>query len=356
MKKIYILKILLFLALFFSSCGSDDSEYKEVSPVVMDLTAVPYPKLSDYKFFVGEMKNLEPAYKVLPYDLNSELFTDYALKKRFVWMPEGTKATYTEDGEVLDLPVGAVLIKNFYYENINPGGGTKIIETRLMIRKESGWVFANYIWNSDKSDALLDMDGSETRVVWDLDGETRNIIYNIPSENDCRWCHALNEQVTPIGIKPQNLNKDFQYNNGSMNQLARWKQEGYLNTVPSSVNSTIDWKEENQPLELRVRSYLDINCAHCHRPGNWEHPSINLQFNETSDPLNLGVCVEPMDFVSGPQTYIVTKQDPFLSLMHFRMNTNTQADRMPAIGRTIIHEEGVQLIEDWINSLDGNCP
>ena len=125
MKKLYLLKILFLLALLLSSCGSDDSEYKEVSPVVMDLTAVPYPKLSDYKFFVGEMKNLEPAYKVLPYDLNSELFTDYALKKRFVWMPEGSKATYTEDGEVLDLPVGAVLIKNFYYENIKPGGGTK---------------------------------------------------------------------------------------------------------------------------------------------------------------------------------------------------------------------------------------
>ena len=356
MKNIYLFCTLLLSSLFLFSCGSDDSEYKEVSPVVMDLAAVPYPKLSDYKFFVGDMKNLEPAYKVLPYDLNSELFTDYALKKRFVWMPEGTKATYTEDGEVLDLPVGAVLIKNFYYDNINPGGYTKIIETRLMIRTETEWIFANYIWDAEQTEANLNMNGGNTRVVWDQDGVTRNINYKIPSGTDCAKCHELNDKVIPIGIKPQNLDKDYAYSNGNKNQLLKWKQEGYLNTVPADINATISWKDESQPLELRVRSYLDINCAHCHRPGNWGHPSINLQFKETSDPLNLGICVEPMDFVSGPQTYIVTKQDPFLSLMHFRMNTADPLEMMPLAGRTIVHEEGVQLIEDWINSLEGTCP
>jgi|GEM_PF-5881313 len=53
MRKIHLFKILLLLALVISSCGADDSEYKEVSPVVMDLSAVPYPKLTDYKFYEG---------------------------------------------------------------------------------------------------------------------------------------------------------------------------------------------------------------------------------------------------------------------------------------------------------------
>src|SRR5688572_11812966 len=155
MKRHYIVITLLLLSSFavFLSCGSDDSgDYKEVSPVVLDLTAVPYPKLSDYKFFVGEMKNLQPAYKVLPYDLINSLFSDYALKKRFVWMPEGAQATYSSDGEILNFPAGAVLIKNFYYNNVLPDNVTKIIETRIMIKKTGGWIFANYKWNDEQTE------------------------------------------------------------------------------------------------------------------------------------------------------------------------------------------------------------
>jgi hypothetical protein len=113
--------------------------------VVCDLSQVPYPKLSDYHFFDGELKNLQPALGVLSYKPASELFSDYALKKRFVWMPNNTKATYVSDREVLNLPVGAALVKVFYYNTVLPGLTTKIIETRVMIRKSSGWIFAEYI-------------------------------------------------------------------------------------------------------------------------------------------------------------------------------------------------------------------
>src|SRR5690606_4869260 len=124
MKKHFIIKICLYISLItaFSSCGKDDSEeYSEIpdpSPVVLDLEAVPYPKLSDYNFFEGNIKNLKPVKGVGPYDLNSTLFTDYAHKKRFVWMPDNVKAQYISDSEVLNFPSGSVLIKNFYYDNV----------------------------------------------------------------------------------------------------------------------------------------------------------------------------------------------------------------------------------------------
>src|SRR5690606_21071090 len=125
MRKLYFLSafiILLATTTIIISCGSDDSDnYTElpvVSPVVLDLAAVPYPKLSDYNFYEGDLKNLEPVYGVLPYDLNSSLFTDYALKKRFVWMPDNTTATYTSDGAIPNFATGTILIKNFYYENV----------------------------------------------------------------------------------------------------------------------------------------------------------------------------------------------------------------------------------------------
>lgn len=359
MKKLYYIKTLFFTALFAAlvSCGSDEgSDYTELPPVSVDLTLVPYAKLSEYKFFQGELKNLVPEEGVLPYGLNSELFTDYADKKRFVWMPKGTTATYNEDGEVLNFPAGAALIKVFYYDHVMPGDVTKIIETRIMIKKQTGWIFANYVWNNEQTEAFLDLEGQSQAIEWNHNGTLTSISYKIPSEIECMECHQLDEIVTPIGPKPQNLNKNFAYTEGLQNQMSKWQEVGYLDSYPQTIASTIDWQDESQPLDMRVRSYLEVNCAHCHRPGNWEHQTLNLQFSETANPVNLGVCVEPSDFVMGQQTHIVAKGNVPFSLMHFRMSSNVQSEMMPKIGRTVVHQEGLQLVEDWINSLEGHCP
>ena len=114
MKKQYFLTLLLLLVFTFQSCSNQDDNYIPISHVEVDLTLVPYPKLSDYHFFEGDLKDLNPALNVLPYEPASALFTDYAHKKRFLWMPVGVKATYDTDNKILIFPVGTVLIKNFY--------------------------------------------------------------------------------------------------------------------------------------------------------------------------------------------------------------------------------------------------
>lgn len=360
MKKHYLAAALLVLSVFtiFLSCDSDDSaEYKEVSPVVMDLTTVPYPKLSDYKFFVGELKNLEPAYKVLPYDLNSSLFTDYALKKRFVWMPEGTKATYTSDGEILNFPVGAALIKNFYYENVLPDNITKIIETRILIKKASGWIFANYKWNDEQTEAFLDMNASTVNVSWMHNGKEKSIAYKIPGNLDCVTCHSSHTVYTPIGTKPQNLFKDFSYTGGAENQLEKWKQEGYLDTYSQNTLATVDWRDTTKSLDLRARSYLDINCAHCHKPGGaCDIMPENFSFTAIANPTALGICVEPHDFVPNGEKYIIEGQNSNNSLMYTKMISIKKEEMMPTIGRTIVDREGSGLIAEWIDTMETPCP
>ncbi|MHA3786746.1 hypothetical protein ACX0HA_00945 [Flavobacterium hauense] len=360
MKKNYIIATLLLLSAFtvFLSCGSDDSgEYREVSPVVMDLTTVPYPKLSDYKFFVGEIKKLEPAYKVLPYDLNSSLFTDYALKKRFVWMPEGTKATYTADGEVLNFPVGAALIKNFYYDNVLPGNVTRIIETRIMIKKTDGWIFANYKWNEEQTEAFLDMNASSLDIKWLQNGEEMNVTYKIPEYLDCARCHSDYTTFTPIGPKPQNLSKNFIYPTGAQNQLAKWKEEGYLESFPENITVTVDWNDTGKSLDLRARSYLDINCAHCHKPGGaCDLMPENFSFTPIANPVSLGVCVEPHDFFIGNEKYIIMAQRSQYSLLYSKVVSTDRLQMMPPVGRTLHHKEGTDLIMQWINDMETSCP
>ena len=116
------------------ACKKDEEE-KPLPPspgqpetgVSFDLNLVPYQNLSQYRFFSGEMKNLDPNSNLLPYDVITPLFSDYAKKTRFVWMPSGTEAEYVSDHQVLNFPDGAVMIKNFYYNNVQPENTKKII-------------------------------------------------------------------------------------------------------------------------------------------------------------------------------------------------------------------------------------
>ena len=382
MKQLYYLRIYLLLSVIttFLSCGTDDENYVFIpdptSPVTVDLSQVPYAKLSDYHFFDGEIKNQNPSLDVLPYEPASSLFTDYAHKKRFVWMPKNTSATFNGDEKVLELPVGAALVKTFYYDNvqnITPAGGTRIIETRIMIRKFSGWIFANYVWNDEQTEAFLDLEGSYTDISWkDENNVIKSTNYRIPNEIQCIVCHKTNQVVDgittsvniPIGIKPQNLNFSKNFGTANANQLTKWMQEGYLQnnfSLPTASNTAIDYNDVSKPISLRARSYVDINCAHCHQTNqHCDYRPMRYAFNETraqNGLTNMGVCVETQDMQDFDESLaqIVNPGNVNRSMMHFRLNTTNEAYRMPLHGRTIIHEEGVQLVEAWINSLS-SCP
>jgi uncharacterized repeat protein (TIGR03806 family) len=352
-KQKYVYYFLFYI--FLSACNSNDNA--EVSPVIFDINQVPYQKLSDYNFFEGDMKDLNPVYGVLPYKLISKLFTDYSSKIRFVWMPENVKAAYTADYELLNFPVGTILIKNFYYDNVLPNLTTKILETRLIIRKTSGWVFATYQWNDEQTEANAITTGVNIPIDWMNDSnEQKHAEFRIPSRQECHTCHKTNEIDIPLGPMPQNINSDYAFADGTKNQLEKWVEVGYLeDTYPSTITTVEDWKDTSQPLQLRVRSYLDINCAHCHNDtGHASHISMRFAFHQNSDE-NLGICVDPSEFLGEGLSHIVSPRRPSRSAMYFRMNTLDETTRMPLIGRSIVHQEGRDLIEQWINSLEQNC-
>lgn len=341
-----------------NSCGTGTVTVNvtPVSPVNFNLDNIPYATLSEYNFFQGTMKDLDPVFGVLQYDLNSPLFTDYAHKKRFVWMPDGTKANYDSDFTPLEFPIGAVLIKNFYYDNVQPTNVTRIIETRLMYLTEEGWEFAKYVWNSEQTEATFTNAGSFTDVEWIESGQTKTVTYRIPSRNECFTCHNKFGTPVPIGPKPQNLNRDIAYAEGNSNQLLKWIDVGYLeNNLPTSIVSTVNWDDDSQDLNLRVRSYLDINCAHCHSDESYcEYRPMRFAYNENGDDTNKGVCVTPDTQIAGT-SHIVVPGNIDASVLRFRINSVEEQDRMPIIGRTLKHTEGVRLIEEWINSLNGEC-
>lgn len=367
MKKYYALTIAFIFAttLIISCSKSDDEIYVEVSPVSVNLATVPYAKLSEYHFFDGDIKDQNPSLDVLPYEPASALFSDYAHKKRFVWMPKGTHATYNGDDNIFEFPVGTALVKTFYYDHVQPSNSTKRVETRLLIRKSNGWQAYTYVWKEDQTDALLESTGNGVAVPvnWtDDDGTNKSVNFRVPSQTECVTCHKINPNHTgeitiPIGPKPQNLNTTFAYSSGTKNQITKWQEVGYLgNDVPalSTIKSTVDWRDTSKSLELRARSYIDINCAHCHRDGG--HCDYTPQrFNFSNTNINsFGVCLTPL-FNVPDNPFVIKAGDANHSELIYRISSTQASEMMPIIGRSLVHQEGVQLMKDWINSLPPSC-
>jgi uncharacterized repeat protein (TIGR03806 family) len=312
-------------------------------------------KLSDYGFFEGRLADLKPAQGVLPYTLNSPLFSNYAEKLRFVKLPEGAQVVYN-DTVVFDFPRGTVLIKNFYYpaDFRKPEKGKKVLETRLLVHEPEGWQAYPYIWNDEQTEAYYDPAG-ETKTVSYINASGKKVTtpYVIPNKNQCKGCHIRNEKLVPVGPSARQLNGDLSYNGRSENQLQHWSSLGILRQMPSfsAIPKLAMWDDpESGDLNARARAYLDVNCAHCHsRQGPASTSGLFLDIDE-NDPAHLGVNKAPVAAGRGAGDLLVDIKpgEPHNSIMIFRMRTNDPAIAMPEIGREQIHKEGVALIEEWI--------
>lgn len=352
MKKTIVLLSLIgcFILLFFNQCKIGNKA------VAMDVAAKPFEKLSDYHFFKGVLKNLEPNDRVLPYDVITALFTDYAHKARFVWMPEGATAKYVKD-EVLDFPVGTVLIKNFFYEidEQNAQKGRRIIETRLLVKRKDKWDALAYVWNDEQTEATLNIVGDSKKVDYtNAKGKAVHIDYTVLNKNECKNCHNLNNVLMPIGPKVRYLNKDYLFADGLKNQLEKWASIGYLTGYNATANATNKIADAFNPMsgttEHRAKSYLEINCAHCHRrEGSANNSGLFLLLSE-QNPESWGIMKSPVaaGAASGDNLYDVVPGKPDESILVYRITENDPEVRMPELGRSVTHVEGVELVRQWI--------
>ncbi len=351
---------LLILCLHYSCSDSNSVKTQDVKEVAISLAGVGLEKLTDYGFFKGDLADLLPSAGVIPYDLNTPLFSDYAHKARFVKLPAGQKASYNMHS-AFDFPVGTVLIKNFLYPNDfrDETKGRKILETRLLIHEEKGWKALPYIWNEEQTEAYLEVAGGRKDISWvHYDGSTKTLNYSIPNINQCKGCHIKGSQMTPIGPSARQLNKNFRYADGITNQLVRWRDAGILEGLPANISEcpkVPDWENPAEgSLEERARAYLDINCAHCHSPlGPGNTSGLLLDIHQT-DPASLGVYKAPIAAGrgSGGFLYDIVPGKPNESITVFRMKSTDPGVMMPELGRKLVHEEGVKLIADWITVIN----
>lgn len=337
-------------------------------------------KLSEYQLFSNTCDPTQShSDRSLPYDLSAALFTDYASKYRFIFIPEGKTVTYNEK-EAFDFPLGTVITKTFAMPADTSERGLeneKLIETRLLINQESGWIARTYIWNDAGTEAFLGKVGANVGVESLKHGnQDLSFTYKVPTQSQCLTCHQLKTYdndgaelgvvFKPLGPKARFLNSDYDYGQGPKNQLTKWFEEGLLIGLPdiSTVQKAApfsddmvpnDYNGSQQLLTDTAKSWLDINCGHCHRKeGQASNTAFRADFNikwEGNERFH-GACEDPVSGHQPDSTKIIVPGNADVSLLYNRMHTTQKGQIMPSLGRAIIHEEGSALIKEWINSLN----
>ena len=210
------------------------------SEVNFDLSQPMPQNLSELSLFSLDEGNIQYSRRVIPYALSAPLFSDYALKERAIYVPDGVRAE-AEGSGVLSFPVGTIIIKSFVYpkDMRTPDAERTFIETRLLVRYASGWKPFPFVWNEEQTEAVLQVEGDVRDIEFiGADGEPKEATYLIPQKNQCFECHEMKDEAgrrynTPIGPRPRYLNRTIEWQGASVHQLDLLVSSGLLQSRPT---------------------------------------------------------------------------------------------------------------------------
>jgi uncharacterized repeat protein (TIGR03806 family) len=277
----------------------------------------------------------QPLPAMIPFDVRVPFWSDGAVKRRFLALPEGQNMRFLPDGSLF-LPVGTVLSKDFYLAD-------RLVETRLMMKyREGQWTGASYVWDPDGRDAQLVADDQLlTATVGGVD-------WHYPTRRSCLDCHNSDRG---LGLEAAQLDlvRLYPESGRTANQLVTWRRMGVLEgPIPPGPRLPSEMDEES--LEARARAYLHVNCAVCHTRNGPTPVDMDLRFSTPAPDMR--VCeVLPKEGDFGiPDARRIHPGTPQLSIISRRMHL-TGPGRMPPLGPQLVDEEGVELIDAWIASL-----
>jgi uncharacterized repeat protein (TIGR03806 family) len=318
------------------------------------------PKLLSQTGAFRNVINLEPDEFLVPYDLNVPFWSDGADKKRWACVPPGEVIHFVPTGE-WSFPPGTIFVKHFELatNETNPAE-LRRLETRLLVCDDSGGVYGvTYHWRPDNSDAdLLETNLTEEITIKTANGfRTQHWYY--PSRADCLTCHTENAGHV-LGVKTRQLNRlghYFFHHAGSNpeNELVAWRNLGLFDTNFSDseveqFTRLAPMNDEARSLEDRVRSYLDANCAQCHRP-NGTVANFDARYDTPLPEQNIvGGHVLIDQRIDGAR--VVAPNDVWRSILLMRVDT-AEGYKMPPIARNTVDKHGAKLLRDWIESLPG---
>lgn len=297
---------------------------------------------------------------VYEYSVNSEAWHDHATARRFValknrdQMKVGERRPWSQLQQ-WRMPKDSVLVKtiSMQMDDEDPASVRKI-ETQILQFKGSGNDDCNgytYRWNEDQTDAVLVDKAGETVELSVADkhsaGGYRLQKWRFASRNECLLCHNDTSGAV-LSFKPSQLISDTK---STSNQLTHFVQMGLFDKEVSLKEPVlVDPFEKRHSLERRARSYLHVNCAHCHRFGGGGNAMIELRHDFPDEKLKL-FDVRPTQGNFGlANAKLVNQGKAAESILLYRLS-KLGPGRMPRSSSSCVDKKGVQLIEQWIASL-----
>lgn len=286
---------------------------------------------------VNVLDPLTPPAGAIPFDVQVPLWTDASEKARWLFLSKDSKigSLDTADGD-LDYPVGTVMVKHFKLQG-------KMIETRLLIHRENGeWSGYSYEWNDEETDASLLSEAKEKEV-----GEQ---VWTYPSRSQCLQCHteAAGRSLGPTTAQLNTFHDEY----GEVkSQLEALKS---LDVFNFDIDESIQYPHldnDDAAIADKARAYLDSNCSGCHRPGGSAgRADIDLRAGVAFSETNLCNATTNVDNLGIDNGRLIVPGDIYSSILAVRISTREEY-KMPLIGSNIVHDEGVMLVNSWIDSL-----
>ena len=315
----------------------------------------PAPRYLSQVGAFNDLNSLEPIDGLIPYEMIESFWSDGAEKMRWMAIPnDGSynspeeKIQFSEEGE-WSFPKGSVLIKHFEL-------GSRRLETRFEVHGNDGnYYYLSYKWNEAGTDAELLQEALDETVT--VNGNTQ--VWHYPSQAECKSCHTQAVNAT-LGPRTRYLNTEITYPKTGIrgNQLLALSEAGVLNASLSlseieSLPKMARKDDPNASLEFKARSYLDLNCGYCHRPGTGNRSAFDLRLSTPLEEQNLiyGSLITDLG-IEGARAIVPGDSDK--SMIYHRSNSLNSANgiAMPPLSKGKIDAEGVALLAEWINSMD----
>ena len=311
----------------------------------------------------SDLANLTPSNGLVPYNINSPLWSDGAEKSRWIAVPNdgapygpSERITFSATGEWV-YPIGTVIVKHFELpiDETNPSSHTRL-ETRFLVRTADEWYGVTYRWREDGTDADLIFD-SETRdvTIATAEGGTRTQQWYFPGRTDCNQCHNKNSGQV-LGIHTWQLNGDLTYplTGRTDNQLSTWSSIGMFDQTLSATQiagflRSVPVDDPSASLETRMRSYVDANCSHCHRPDG-VRAKMDARFSTVLGGQSIvnGFIENNLGILGAKE---VKPENNTQSIMHVRLGGLDEAVKMPPIAKNVVDQKAMQTLAAWIATL-----
>ena len=303
---------------------------------------------------------------IIPYSVNTPQWLDNAAKERFAALPGDSKITFVEtssDAKTWAFEDGAVLLETVSLEmEMGRPETRRRIETRLLLKQENHWLGYSYLWNEAQTDAtLVDAGGTElTLTITDplAEGGRREQTWRVPSRNECMVCHSRAAGFA-LGLNTMQMNRNHDYDGVVDNQLRALNHIGLFTEPvakePREYDTLPNAYDQSADLEARTRAYLHVNCSVCHVKDGGGNAKLQLKFGEEIKETKL-IDELPIHGSFGlTNSRIIAPGDPYASVLFYRLSKLGRG-RMPHVGSRLIDQRGLDLIHDWIRTLDKDQP